>query len=107
MMLVVFAFTHAFIVLLRQEEDSYFEEEYNGTITTNMNGIETNNTVTFFDGGSNDFTDLFKSFKDVWFFIYGIWDPINKGESANNVMAMILSVVFSFIVLLLFFNIVM
>ncbi|KAI8367361.1 hypothetical protein EDC96DRAFT_150651 [Choanephora cucurbitarum] len=106
MMLVVFAFTHAFIVLLRQEEDSYFEEEYNGTITTNMNGIETNNTVTFFDGGSNDFTDLFKSFKDVWFFIYGIWDPINKGESANNVMAMILSVVFSFIVLLLFFNIV-
>ncbi|KAI8375508.1 hypothetical protein BD560DRAFT_488685 [Blakeslea trispora] len=106
MILVVFAFTHAFVVLLRHEDDKYFKEEYEGTMTTYINGVETDSTVSLLGDGSNDFTNIFKSFKDVWFFIYGIWDPISKGESADNVMAMILSIVFSFLVLLLFFNIV-
>ncbi|KAI8352447.1 hypothetical protein EDC96DRAFT_567072 [Choanephora cucurbitarum] len=101
MVLVVFAFTNAFIILLRKKDDSYFQEQYSGTI-----GIESSSKISFTDGTSNDFTNVFKSFKDVWFFIYGVWDPITSGDSGDNTMVMILAIVFSFIVLLLFFNIV-
>ncbi|OBZ84193.1 hypothetical protein A0J61_07756 [Choanephora cucurbitarum] len=73
---------------------------YSGTI-----GTKSSSKASFTDGTSNDFTDIFRPFKDVWFFIYGICDPITNGDSGDNIMVMILAIVFSFIVLLLFFNI--
>ncbi|OBZ82553.1 Transient receptor potential cation channel subfamily V member 4 [Choanephora cucurbitarum] len=104
MIVVVAAFSHAFIMLLRHQDDSYFQEKYTGT--TNSSDPSADPNVAFSDGASNDFVDVFKSFKSVWFFIYGIWDPVTSGDAADNVMAAILAIAFSFIVLLIFFNIV-
>ncbi|KAI8090140.1 uncharacterized protein B0P05DRAFT_324894 [Gilbertella persicaria] len=109
MVFVVFAFTNAFIVLLRHKDDSYFQEQYTGHVLfpNSTPAPENDPNITLVDGGANEFTNVFKAFKDVWFFIYGVWDPINAGDSADNIMSMILAIIFSFIVLLLFFNIVM
>ncbi|KAI8094922.1 uncharacterized protein B0P05DRAFT_523921 [Gilbertella persicaria] len=106
MVTVVIAFAFAFVILLQRKTDSYFEEQYTGTMTLPNATSENATTVSVVDSGSNDFTDAFKAFRDVWFFIYGIWDPINSGDASDNVMSIILAILFSFFVLLLFSNIV-
>ncbi|KAI8378406.1 hypothetical protein BD560DRAFT_49114 [Blakeslea trispora] len=94
---VVFAFTNAFIILLRDKEDAYFREN----MTSSMN-----ETAKYSNDATNDFNNVFKSFRDVWFFVFGIWDPVRNGQSADNDMVAVLSIAFSFIVLLLMFNVV-
>jgi hypothetical protein len=107
---VVLAFTHTFMVLLRQKENGYFQEEFSGILgnsssqNNSIDGVE----VTLGDVSSqNDFTNPFKAFADVWFFIYGVWDPINDGDAGDNTMITILAILFSFIICLIFFNMIM
>lgn len=107
---VVFAFTHTFIVLLRQKDDKYFQEEFSGTLG---NGNSENSTldgvkVTLGDASSqNDFTNPFKAFADVWFFIYGVWDPVTDGDAGDNPMISVFTILFSFVICLIFFNMIM
>lgn len=102
MLLVICAFTNAFIVLLSHKSDEYFQEEYAGT--AGLNGTEVNvNDVS----SENNFDDVVKSFSILWFFIYGVWDPVNGGEANDSYMILVMSVLFSFITVLIFFNLVM
>lgn len=104
MLLVIFAFTHAFIVLLLHKDDSYFQEQYSGSI----NITDTENTVSYSDtSASNSFTNLFKAFSTLWLFIYGVWDPITDGDAGDDFMIIVFAMLFSFVTVLLFFNLVM
>lgn len=101
MLFVIFAFTNALIVLLSGKDDSYFQERYSGAA-----GQST--TVEFNDiSSSNNFSNPFKAFSILWFCIYGVWDPIKDGDTGDDYMIMILSILFSFIVILLFVNLIM
>jgi hypothetical protein len=97
---VVFAFTHALIVLLRRKKDDFFQEQFSGT----LNGTQINLSDS---SSENDFKNPFKAFSDVWFLIYGVWDPLNDGEAGDNPMVTILSILFSFVIGLIFFNMIM
>lgn len=103
--LIICAFTNAFIVLLSHKEDEYFQEQYSGTLTSSDG---TTSNVTISDSStSNAFTDLYKSFSVVWFFIYGAWDPVTSGDSGDNKVIIALSILFSLFTILIFFNLVM
>ncbi|KAI8978581.1 hypothetical protein BDB01DRAFT_264163 [Pilobolus umbonatus] len=101
MIVVIIAFTHSFIFLLRQQPEEYFQEQYDGS--TN------NETILAMKGtsGGNSFTNFLGGFPAVWFFIHGIWDPIMEGEAADNPMVVVLSIAFSFVMVFIFFNMVM
>lgn len=108
MLLVIFAFTNSFIALLYQQEDSYFQETYNGTYDGSTNTSELNGVATVYDiSSSNIFKDVYKSFASVWFFIFGVWDPIRSGNAGDDKMIMALAIIFSLITSLIFFNLVM
>lgn len=102
--LIICAFTNAFIVILMDKEDEYFQEQYSGTVASTGSDSEVN----FGDvSSSNPFTDVFKSFATLWFFIYGVWDPVNNGDAGDNRTIMVLSIMFSLITILIFFNLIM
>lgn len=108
MLLVIFAFTNAFIVLLARKEDGYFQEKYSGSMTSNNLGSSTESIVQHSDvSSSNNFRNPFKAFTTLWFFIYGVWDSINDGDAGDDYMIKILAILFSFLTVLLFFNLVM
>lgn len=108
MLLVIFAFTNAFIVLLARKDDTYFQEQYSGSIDLNNSGSSVENTVSYNDdSSSNNFKNPVKAFSTLWFFIYGVWDPINDGDAGDNYMIMALAILFSLVTVLLFFNLVM
>jgi hypothetical protein len=92
------------MVLLRQQEDDYFQEAFNGTTST---ATEEGVTAIQDISSSNGFGDVYKSFSQVWFFIYGVWDPITNGDAGDDKMIMGLSIVFSLVTVLIFFNLVM
>ncbi|KAL9545880.1 hypothetical protein MBANPS3_006934 [Mucor bainieri] len=103
MLVVIFAFTHAFMVLLLHKDDSYFQEQYSGAI--NASGSE--QTVNYSDASaSNSFQNPFKAFSTLWLFIYGVWDPITDGDAGDDVMIIVFAMLFSFVTVLLFFNLV-
>lgn len=106
MLLVIFAFTNAYIVLLRQQFQEYFQENYSGTFNVTDSGSsgETNLADVSTDNG---FQDWFKAFSQVWFFVYGVWDPLNDGDAGDSKMIMCISILFSLITVLIFFNLVM
>ncbi|KAG1121532.1 hypothetical protein G6F42_012337 [Rhizopus arrhizus] len=107
MLLVLFAFTNAFIVLLARKDDAYFQEQYSGSIDLNNSGSSAESTVSYNDdSSSNNFKNPVKAFSTLWFFIYGVWDPINDGDAGDNYMIMVLAILFSFLTVLLFFNLV-
>jgi hypothetical protein len=90
MILVVIAFTHSFFVLLRKRNDLFIEEGSGS------------------DGSDdNIFNNLFLAFITIWFFIFGVFDPLFEGELGTYPMALILAVVFSLIIVLILFNVVM
>ncbi|KAL7308286.1 hypothetical protein PS15m_012153 [Mucor circinelloides] len=108
MLLVLFAFTNAFIVLLARKDDAYFQEQYSGSIDLNNSDSSAENTVSYNDdSSSNNFKNPVKAFSTLWFFIYGVWDPINDGDAGDDYMIMVLAILFSFLTVLLFFNLVM
>ncbi|KAK4511973.1 uncharacterized protein ATC70_003972 [Mucor velutinosus] len=108
MLLVIFAFTNAFIVLLARKEDAYFQEQYAGFMALDNLGSSTESTVNYSDNSSsNNFRNPFKAFSTLWFFIFGVWDPINDGDAGDDYMIMVLAILFSLLTVLLFFNLVM
>jgi len=110
MLLVIFAFTHAFIVLLSHKDDSYFQEQYEGSINLTNSGqaFSGENDAEYHDASANNnFNNPFKAFSMLWFFIWGVWDPINDGDAGDDYMVMVLAIMFSFLTVLLFINLVM
>lgn len=109
MILVVFAFTHAFIIRLRLLDDQVFQEQYQGGLLKEDGTPEDGApTYTMYDtSSSNDFSNVFRAFTIVWFFIFGIFDPINDGDVGDDTMTLILAIVFSFVTVLIFSNMVM
>lgn len=112
MLLVVIAFTQAFVVLLRMEEDEYFRDNFSGNFTSNTTletGIVSTEGLTDSANVSadNGFVNWFKAFSQVWFFIYGVWDPVMEGKAGDSKMLMAMRILFSFITVLIFFNMVM
>jgi hypothetical protein len=99
MVLVVCAFTNSFIVLLRRQSDDYFQEEFGPPGSEDPVALDLSS--------QNDFSDIFRAFTDVWFFIYGFLDPIKQGPAGDDTTAIILTVLFSFVTVLIFFNMVM
>ncbi|KAI7895160.1 uncharacterized protein EV154DRAFT_34774 [Mucor mucedo] len=105
MLLVIIAFTNAYIVLLRQQFHEYFQENYSGTFSVADNGPS--GEANFADvSADNGFQDWFKAFSQVWFFVYGVWDPLNDGDAGDNKMIMCISIIFSLVTVLIFFNLV-
>ncbi|CAO0793275.1 unnamed protein product [Mucor circinelloides] len=107
MLLVIVAFTNAFIVLLARKNDAYFQKQYSGSIDLNNSGSSAENTVSYNDdSASNNFKHPVKAFSTLWFFIFGVWDPINDGDAGDDYMIMALAILFSFLTVVLFFNLV-
>ncbi|KAI8880959.1 hypothetical protein K501DRAFT_335048 [Backusella circina FSU 941] len=100
MILLIIAFTHSFAVLLRRQDDSFFQEHYGGSMTPGSD-------ITLSDQSQqNLFKDVFLAFSTVWFFLYGIFDPIFSGDVGNYPMALVLAILFSFITSLIILNVV-
>jgi hypothetical protein len=109
MILVVFAFTHAFIARLRLFKNESFQEQFQGgTLDNGGNLIPNATTDTIYDvSSSNNFSNVFRAFSMVWFFIFGVFDPINDGDVGDDTMTIILAIVFSFVTVFFFSNMVM
>jgi hypothetical protein len=108
MLLVILAFTNAFIVLLSSKDDAYFQEQFSGSVNLSEAESASGNEVAFADiSSSNNFGNPFKAFSMLWFFIYGVWDPITDGDAGDDPMIIILAILFSFFAILIFFNLVM
>jgi hypothetical protein len=109
MILVIFAFTHAFIAQLRFFKNEYFQEQFQGGATDDDgNPISNATTYTMYDvSSSNNFSNVFRAFSMVWFFIFGVFDPINDGDVGDNTVTIILAILFSFVTMLIFSNVVM
>lgn len=83
MLFVIFVFTNAYFVLLRLEPDEYFQENYGGTY--NATDSSASDETNFADVSSdNGFSNVFKAFSQVWFFVYGVWDSLNDGDAGDN-----------------------
>lgn len=111
MLLVILAFTQSYIVLLRLQPDEYFRDTFSGTfLGRNDSGtgdVTFEGDVEFSTSSDNGFSNWFTAFYNVWLFIYGVWDPIVDGDAGSSLMVMCMSVVFSLIAVLIFFNMVM
>lgn len=107
LLLVIFGFTHSFIVLLRQQPDQYFQENYGGDISSSSTSESKGETSLYDLSSSNGFNDPFKALYHVWLFIFGVWDPVTSGDSGDNRMLFVLCMVFAFITVLIFTNMIM
>jgi hypothetical protein len=99
--MVIFAFTNAFMVLLSRKDDSYFQEKFSGTINQS-DSIDLSDT-----SSRNSFRDPFDSFSKLWFCVLGVWNPIKDEDAGDDYMIIVLSILFSFITILIFFNLIM
>jgi hypothetical protein len=107
MILLLFSFTYSFIVLLRRQDDSFFQEQYEGdAIPANNNALGSDVELSD-QSQQNLFKDVFLAFSTVWFFLYGVFDPILSGDVGNNPMALVLAIMFTFITSLVILNVVM
>ncbi|KAI8087261.1 hypothetical protein BDF21DRAFT_396945 [Thamnidium elegans] len=110
MLLVILAFTQSYIVLLRLEPDEYFRDTFSGVFVSKdgsaTGDVTFEGNVEFATSSDNGFSNWLTAFYNVWLFIYGVWDPIVEGEVASSLMVMGLSVLFSLIAVLIFFNLV-
>lgn len=107
MLLVILGFTMSYIVALRLKPDEFFQEKYTGTYTM-MDSKDPSATVNFADvSADNGFSNWFKAFFQVWFFVYGVWDPVNDGYAGDSFFIMSLSILFSLITVVIFFNLLM
>ncbi|KAI8883517.1 hypothetical protein K501DRAFT_333305 [Backusella circina FSU 941] len=108
MVLVIFAFTHAFIAQLRLFNNQFFQEQFQGGATDeDGNPLANATTYTIYDvSSSNNFSNVFRAFSMVWFFIFGVFDPINNGDAGDDIMTNILAILFTFVTVLIFSNMV-
>lgn len=108
MLLVLIAFSMAFNVLLSAQVNEYFQDNFEGNITNKVDPSFGNFTVeTANVSADNGFLNWFKAFSQVYFFIFGVWDPVMEGKAGDNMMLMALCIIFSIIIVLFFFNMVM
>jgi hypothetical protein len=107
MILIIIAFTHSFAVLLRRQDDSFFQEQFQGNVALENDGNLGQNVAMSDQSQQNIFKDAFLAFGTVWFFLYGIFDPILSGDVGNYPMALVLAILFSFITALVILNVVM
>jgi hypothetical protein len=76
MILILFSFTYSFIVLFRRQDDSSFQEQYeSGSIPDKNNDLGSDAALSD-QSQQNIFKDVFLAFSTVWFFLYGVFDPI-------------------------------
>ncbi|CEP15173.1 hypothetical protein [Parasitella parasitica] len=107
MLLVIVGFTNSFIVLLSHRDDSFFQEQFEGSVNLTDSGFAEENSINYHDASSsNNFGNPFKSFSMLWFFIFGVWDAINDGDAGDDYMVMVLAILYSFLTALIFFNLV-
>lgn len=92
------------MVLLYDQDDSYFQEKYVGNITNLVSPTTPDDTTLQDISQNNQFGNPLKAFYTVWFFMYGVWDPAVNGDAGDNVMIMILAFLFTFLTVLIFFN---
>jgi hypothetical protein len=86
MILLIIGFTHSFIVLLRRQDDSFFQKQFEGNSAAD-NGSNLGSDVVFSaQSQQNLFKDVFLAFTAVWLFLYGIFDPILSGDVGNYPM---------------------
>ncbi|KAG2233522.1 hypothetical protein INT48_003393 [Thamnidium elegans] len=109
MLLVILAFTQTYIVLLRLRPDDYFRDTFSGVFlseNSTTGDVAFGGSVEFATSSDNGFSNWFTAFYNVWLFIYGVWDPIVEGDAGSSIMVMCLSVIFSLVAVLIFFNMV-
>ncbi|KAL9557249.1 hypothetical protein MBANPS3_001480 [Mucor bainieri] len=107
MILVIIAFTNSFMVLLSRRDDSFFQEQFEGSLNLTDSGLAAENGMSYSDvSANNNFGDPFKSFSMLWFAVFGVWDPLNDGDAGDDYMVMVLAILFSFLTALIFFNLV-
>ncbi|KAF1800675.1 hypothetical protein FB192DRAFT_1120338 [Mucor lusitanicus] len=107
MLLVIIAFTNSFMVLLSRRDDSFFQEQFEGTLNLTDSGLAAENSMSYSDiSANNNFNNPFKSFSILWFCIFGVWDPMSDGDAGDDYMVMVLAILFSFLTALIFFNLV-
>lgn len=94
-------------MLLRQQPDQYFQESYEGDVSLSSNGESKGKTSLYDRSSSNGFSDPFKALYQVWLFIFGVWDPVTAGEAGDNRMLFVLCMLFAFITVLIFTNMIM
>lgn len=108
MLLLIFAFTNAFIALLSSKDDAFFQEQFSGSVNLSESESSYGNQIAFADiSSSNNFSNPLKAFSILWFFIFGVWDPITDGDAGDDPMIIILAILFSFFTILILFNLVM
>ncbi|KAI8091655.1 hypothetical protein BDF21DRAFT_459325 [Thamnidium elegans] len=110
MLLVILAFTQSYVILLRLQPDEYFRGYLLGNVLSRNNSdtgdIAFENDVEFATSSNNGFSNWFTTFYNVWLFIYGVWGIVD-GDAGSSLMVMEMSVIFSLIAVLIFFNMVM
>lgn len=83
MMFIILAFTSIFAILLGRRDDSFFGET------------------------SNSFNNGVEAFFSLWFFIFGVWEPINDGDVGEYYLVKYYAFIFTVIIVLILFNYVM
>jgi hypothetical protein len=85
MVLTICAFTNLFMVLL-YENDSYFQEQCIGNLTTPPAADQMNSMIMQNSSANNPFTNVFKVFFKIWLFIYGAWNPEVNRKAGDNIL---------------------
>lgn len=101
-LLVICAFTNLFMTLLYDLIDSYFQVKYVGNITNLVPPTTSHDTTVQDISRNNQFGDPLKAFYTVRFFMYVLWDPAVNGDAGENVMIMILAILFTFLTVFIF-----
>ncbi|KAI8976472.1 hypothetical protein BDB01DRAFT_853115 [Pilobolus umbonatus] len=99
MFLVILAFTHSMVYLLLGRTDDFFQDKFEAE--SDGLTIEAHST-----SSSNQFGNPFRAFSILWFLLFGVWDPVVEGDVGDDTMTIILSILFSFITVIIFLNIV-
>jgi hypothetical protein len=107
MIFLIISFTLSFVVLLRRQDDGFFQEQFEGNVASDSENNLESNAVMSDQSQQNLFKDPFLAFTTVWFFLYGIFDPILSGDVGNYPMALVLAILFSFMTALVILNVVM
>ncbi|KAL0084571.1 hypothetical protein F4703DRAFT_1942776 [Phycomyces blakesleeanus] len=98
---IVFAFSHTFIVLLRNESSGEFAETFDGII-----GGTQSFYITSRDSGSeNKFRHVGTALKAVWLFVNGDWEAISDKPVEDQTLVTVLAVILSFSTTFILLNI--
>lgn len=92
------------MVLIHLKPDEYYEENYNVIYS----GVVGTDSSFGHSSGSYGFSNVFRSFSQICYFIYGSWDPANDGTAVESIIFIkVVSILFSVMTLLMLFNLLM